>query len=92
MKKNLYYIRNIAVIMTGIIVVSFILYTRNVQKLVSDIDEQIQMENHAINEKRIELTEIRDEIERMDTPEYIKKVATEELGMVDEDTIVFKAK
>lgn len=92
MKKRHKRIRNITVALTVLIIVGLLVYGQRVEKIIRDIERQIATEQVAVEEKNMQLTELKQQAETMDSPEYIKKVATEELGMVEEDTIVFKAK
>lgn len=92
MKKRHKRIRNSTVILTIIAISGLFIYGQKVKVIIKSIDRQIEIEQTAIDEKNEKLTELQDQIEEIDSPEYIKKIATEELGMVEEDTIVFKVK
>lgn len=85
-------IRNGAILLTMGIVTCLIVYGRQVGKLKSEIDEQIAQQQREINEKNRQLSYLEEQYEQMDSDEYIRKIATEELGMVDQDTIVFQIK
>lgn len=92
MKKRHKRIRNITVALTVFSVCGLFVYAQKVKEIIRDVERQIEMEQIAVEEKNMQLAEIKQQSETMDSPEYVKKVATEELGMVEEDTIVFKAK
>lgn len=92
MKKRYKRIRNSTVILTIIAISGLFIYGQKVKVIIKSIDRQIEIEQTAIDEKNEKLTELQDQVEEIDSPEYIKKIATEELGMVEEDTIVFKVK
>lgn len=92
MKKRHKRIRNSIVILTIIAISGLFIYGQKVKVIIKSIDRQIEVEQAAIDEKNEKLTELQDQLEEIDSPEYIKKIATEELGMVEEDTIVFKVK
>ena len=92
MKKRHRRIRNSIVILTIIAISGLFIYGQRVRGIIKSIDRQIEIEQAAIDEKNEKLTELQNQMEEIDSPEYIKKIATEELGMVEEDTIVFKIK
>lgn len=92
MKKRHRRIRNSIVILTIIAISGLFIYGQRVKGIIKSIDRQIEIEQAAIDEKNEKLTELQNQMEEIDSPEYIKKIATEELGMVEEDTIVFKIK
>jgi len=92
MKKRHTKIRNSVVVLTIVAIGGLFIYGQKVRVITKSIDRQIEIEQTAIDEKNEKLTQLQSQIEAIDSPEYIKKVATEELGMVEEDTIVFKVK
>lgn len=85
-------IRNITVILTLVIMASLTIYAQKVNEIKKDIERQIADEKIEVDEKNEELEELKMQYDQMDSEEYIRKIATEELGMVDEDTIVFPIK
>ena len=92
MKKRHNRIRNVVVVFTIIAIGGLLIYGQKVKAITKSIDRQIEVEQAAIDEKNEKLTELQSQVDAIDSPEYIKKIATEELGMVEEDTIVFKVK
>ena len=84
--------RNVAVILTIVIMASLTIYAQKVNEIRKDIERQIADEKVEVDEKNKELEELKEQYDQMDSDEYIRKIATEELGMVDEDTIVFPIK
>ena len=92
MKKRHQKIRNTAVVVKAVAVKGLFVYAQKVREITKNIERQIEIEQVAVEEKNTQLIELQKQTEEMDSPEYIRKIATEELGMVDEDTIVFKAK
>lgn len=92
MKRRHQNIRNVVFGLTVVTAVVLSFYSHKVKQIQTNIERQIEIEQAAIEEKNIELIEIQQQADEMDSLEYIKKVATEELGMVEEDAIVFKAK
>lgn len=92
MKKKHIMIRNAVVAVTLMTIVGLFLYGQKVKGITKDIERQIKAEQVAIEEKNATLADLKQQVEEMDSPEYIKKIASEELGMVEENTIVFKEK
>lgn len=92
MKKRNKRVRNSAVVLTVMAIGGLFIYGQKVKEITKDIDRQIEIEQAAIDEKNEKLQALQAQIEEIDSPEYIKKIATEELGMVEEDAIVFKVK
>lgn len=92
MKRKHVMIRNGAIALTLMTIAGFFFYGQKVKSITADIERQIKVEQAAIEEKNTTLVELQQQVEEMDSPEYIKKIASEELGMVEEDTIVFKLK
>lgn len=92
MKKRNKRVRNSAVVLTVVAIGGLFIYGQKVKEITKDIDRQIEIEQTAIDEKNEKLQALQAQIEEIDSTEYIKKIATEELGMVEEDAIVFKVK
>lgn len=85
-------IRNSVGVITMMAIGGLFVYGQKVKAITKNIDKQIEVEQAAIDEKNEKLAELQNQIEAIDSLEYIKKIAMEELGMVEEDTIVFKVK
>ena len=92
MTKSRRTIRNYTVLFTLLGVLGLSIYGQKVKEIRKEIEEQIVQEQMKIDDKNVELQELQSEIQKMDSDEYIKQVAREQLGMVDKDTIVFKIK
>lgn len=92
MKKRNKRVRNSAVVLTVMAIGGLFIYGQKVKEITKDIERQIEIEQAAVDEKNEKLQALQAQIEEIDSPEYIKKIATEELGMVEEDAIVFKVK
>lgn len=92
MKKKQKSIRNSIAILTVVTIGGLFVCNQKVKAVTKNINRQIEIEQTAIDEKNQKLAELEAQIKEIDSHEYIKKVATEELGMVEEDTIVFKIK
>lgn len=85
-------IKRIAIVLTICTVIGLASAKRKISVLTDKIEVKITDQEQEKAECEIELQELQDELASMDSIEYIEKVAKEELGMVDEDTIVIKAK
>ncbi len=70
----------------------FVLNGFQLSRLTAQTKTDINKEIAEMQTQEELLKELTDELNKMDTPEYIKKVAQEQLGMVEEDTIVFREK
>lgn len=92
MKKRHKRARNGIVALTTVAVAGLFVYGQRVKGITKDVEYQISVEKEAVTEKHQKLTQMKQQLNQMDSPEYIRKVASEELGMVEKDTIVFKAR
>ena len=92
MKEKQKSIRNSIVILTIVTMGGLFVCNQKVKAITKNINRQIEIEQTAIDEKNERLAELEAQLKEIDSHEYIKKVTTEELGMVQEDTIVFKIK
>ena len=92
MRKRHKKVRNGVVALTVAMVGGLFVYGQRVKALTKEIDYQISVEQISVDEKKEKLAQMQEQLEQMDSLDYIKKVASEELGMVEKDTIVFKAK
>lgn len=90
MRRTYRTIRNGAIALTLVIVGGLFMYHRNMNEMVQAVDYQMSIEELAVSEKKEKLEALQKEYEQMDSLEYIKKVASSELGMVEKDTVVFK--
>lgn len=84
--------RNITVLLTFLIIGSLFIYGFKVNELKAEVETQIEEQKAQVEEKNEELQMLEEQYEQMDTDEFIRRIATQELGMVDEDTIVFQIK
>lgn len=92
MRKGHKRIRNGIAILTIFIVVGLMISRHRVNALSKDIDYRINVEQVALDEQNAKLAELQQQLEDMDSLEYVREVATKELKMVDPDTIVIKPK
>ena len=85
-------IRRIVVILTIFTVVGLVSAERKLSVLTDKIEVKITDQQREKAENDAQLKLLQQQLADMDSIEYIEKAAKEELGMVDEDTIVIKAK
>ncbi|MBE6023941.1 MAG: hypothetical protein E7231_12110 [Cellulosilyticum sp.] len=91
MRKRHKKIRNGVVALTVIMVGSLFVYGQRVREISKEVDYEISVEQMAVEEKKEKLASVQQQLEEMESLEYIKEAA-QELGMVEKDTIVFKVK
>ena len=82
----------LAAVATLIIICCFVVNGQRVKALQIRVEEQIAIEEKKLAKEESKLEDLTKEMEQIDTLEYIEKVATDQLGLVKEDTIVFKAR
>ncbi len=92
MRKRHVRMRNGAVTLTLLAVVGLFFYGQKIEALKKELDYKISVEKVAVEEKKEQLAMAQAELESMDSLEYVRKIADEELKMVEKDTIVFRAK
>lgn len=92
MRKRHKRIRNGIVLLTIIFGIGLMISRYKVNALAKDIDYKISVEQVAVEEQDAKLTEMQQQLEDMDSLEFVREVATKELKMVDPDTIVIKPK
>lgn len=85
-------ISKVTMLVTLLAVSGLAVYGIKVHGMRQDIEREIADQKAALDEKEQNLSELKTQYEQMDSEEYIRKIATEELGMVDRDTIVFQIK
>ena len=81
-----------AVIVVIISIIGFTINGIKIKDITKRTQQEIEVEKKEIAKKQQELQELQTEFENIDSPEYIKKIAEEQLGMVEDDTIVFREK
>ncbi|MDF2613236.1 MAG: Septum formation initiator [Clostridia bacterium] len=92
MKKVKKIILHITFIITGIIIMVLSVQGYQLSKLIKRVDNQIIIDKKELAAGKKELEKLENEVTQINTPEYIEKVAREELGMVKEEDIVFREK
>lgn len=65
---------------------------QKLKALSKKIDVEISVEEKELERTKARLSELEEELAEMDSEDYIEKIAKEQLGMVDEDTIVIREK
>ncbi|MDF2594162.1 MAG: Septum formation initiator [Clostridia bacterium] len=60
--------------------------------LIKRVDNQIYLDQQSLKSGQKELEKLEQEVTQINTPEYIEKIAREELGMVKKEDIVFREK
>ncbi|WP_054739027.1 FtsB family cell division protein [Cellulosilyticum ruminicola] len=66
--------------------------TYQINKLTRKIEVDITNNRAELEKQKNKLTELKQEVKEMESTEYIERVAREQLGMVDSDTIIIRAK
>lgn len=79
-------------IITCCIVVGFGVSGFKLKKVCNKLDLQIVENQKSVEDQKQELMQLEQDIEDMNSIEYIEKIASEQLGMVKPDTIVIKEK
>lgn len=92
MRKLKKIIFRVTFIITILIFLMFGVQGYQLNRLIKRVDEQIGADRKELEDSKKQLNKLENEITKMDTPEYIEKIAREELGMVKKDDIVFREK
>lgn len=66
--------------------------TYQINKLTRKIEVDIINNRVELEKQKNKLTELKKEMKDMESTEYIERIAREQLGMVDADTIIIRAK
>lgn len=61
-----------------------------VNRLIHKVDAEIAATKKELQEDYEKIEAMKEEVEKIDSPEYIEKVAREKLGMVKEEDIVLR--
>lgn len=73
-------------------VLSFIIKSFSVQKVIRTYNEKIINTERALKEEEAKLNKLENELEQVDSLAYIEKIAEDRLGLVHSDVIVIKKK
>ena len=92
MKKMKKIIIRITFIITSIMIIILSVQGYQLNRLIKRVDNQIAIDQKALTQGKKQLNQLKNEVTQINTPEYIEKVAREELGMVKKEDIVFREK
>ena len=85
-------IKRVTVVITLCSLIGLTMSTYHIKKLTKGIEVDIATSREVLEKNKLGLQELHKEMEEMESLEYIEKVAREQLGMVDSDTIIIKEK
>lgn len=92
MKKEKVMVLRVAYVLTVVGVFGLFMSGRNLKRLNQKVDQELKVEIEKVAIQQEKLNELQKEMEEINSKDYIEKVATEQLGMIEEDTIVFRQK
>lgn len=92
MKKEKVIILRVAYALTIIGVLGLFISGRNLKRLNQKVDQELKLEIEKVAIQQEKLDELQKEMQDINSKDYIEKIATEQLGMIEEDTIVFRQK
>lgn len=92
MKKEKVMVLRVAYVLTIVGVFGLFMSGRNLKRLNQKVDQELKVEIEKVAIQQEKLNELQKEMEEINSKDYIEKVATEQLGMIEEDTIVFRQK
>lgn len=92
MKQKRRKLRNGAVALTIVMTIGLVISQKSINERVQAVDYQISVEELAVNEQKAKLEQLQKEYEEMDSLDYIKRIASNELGMVEKDAIIIKTR
>ncbi|QEH68384.1 septum formation initiator family protein [Cellulosilyticum sp. ST5] len=92
MRKQKVIILRIAFIVTTLGVVGLFVSGQNLRVLNQKVDKELEVTREKVAVQQDKLEALQKEVTDINSKEYIEKVATDQLGMVEEDTIVFREK
>lgn len=85
-------VKRITVVITVCSLMGIAVSTYQINKLTKNIEVDIATNKVELEKNKTKLAELQKEMEDMDSIEYIERVAREQLGMVDPDTIIIREK
>nr|WP_302600123.1 septum formation initiator family protein [uncultured Cellulosilyticum sp.] len=85
-------IKRITVIITVCSLMGLVVSTYNIDRLTKKVEIDITTSQDELDKNKNKLNELQKEMEDMDSIDYIERVAREQLGMVDSDTIIIREK
>lgn len=92
MKKEKVIILRIAYVITILGVLWLFISGQSLRALNQKVDKELELEIEKVAEQENKFQELQKEIKDINSKDYIEKIATEQLGMVEEDMIVFREK
>ena len=92
MKKEKVMVLRVAYVLTVVGVFGLFMSGRNLKRLNQKVDQELKVKIEKVAIQQEKLNELQKEMEEINSKDYIEKVATEQLGMIEEDTIVFRQK
>ncbi len=92
MRKQKVIILRIAFIVTTLGVLGLFVSGQNLRVLNQKVDKELEVTREKVAVQQDKLEALQKEVTDINSKEYIEKVATDQLGMVEEDTIVFREK
>lgn len=78
--------------LTTICIISFMIRGISIRKVIKSYDEKILHAERNLREEEAKLNRLENELEQVDSLDYIEKIAEERLGLVQSDVIVIKEK
>ena len=92
MKKQNIIILRITFAITVMSVLGLLVSGQNLRVLNEKVDKELEVEREKITTQEEKLNGLEKELKDINSTDYIEKIATEQLGMVEDDTIVFREK
>ncbi len=80
------------IIISTIMVIGLSIKGYQVNNLIKRVEEQVEEEKKILLEEKNKLEALEKEVAEINTPEYIERIARNQLKMVREDEIVIKKK
>lgn len=91
MKKQKKIILRMAFSITIISVFGFLVSGQSLRALNQKVDKELKVEKEKVAVQQEKLDALQEQLKDINSTEYMEKIAAE-LGMVEEDTIVFREK
>ena len=91
MKKQKKIILRMAFAITIVSVFGFLVSGQSLRALNQKVDKELKVEKEKVAVQQEKLDALQEQLKDINSTEYMEKIAAE-LGMVEEDTIVFREK
>lgn len=92
MRKQKIIVLRIAFTITTLGVLGLFVSGQSLRALNQKIDKELEATKEKVAVQQDKLETLQKEVKDINSKDYIEKVATDQLGMVEEDTIVFREK